>query len=118
MRGCSCRRVEDCIVVTYAIKEESRQKKRKKEVSNSGMKEGRKFNRMKRRQHCTAPLAQLTILTPCLHLAMVTSSMRLLVSFVSGVCTVMKSLFAQMSSKSALSMPTCNGEGVRGIDRG
>ena len=33
--------------------------------------------------------------------------MRLDVSGVRGVCTVMKSLFAQMSSRSALSMPIC-----------
>ena len=33
--------------------------------------------------------------------------MRLDVSGVRGVCTVIKSLFAQMSSRSALSMPIC-----------
>ena len=33
--------------------------------------------------------------------------MRFDVSGVRGVCTVMKSLFAQMSSRSALSMPIC-----------
>ena len=65
-----------------------------------------------------APLAQLTILTPCLHLAMVTSSIRLLVSFVSGVCTVMKSLFAQMSSRSALSIPTWPIKRIERINRG
>lgn len=58
------------------------------------------------------PLAQFTILTPSLHFAMVASSMRLLVSLVSGVCTVMKSDLAQMSSRSALSMPTCTVTGM------
>ena len=41
-----------------------------------------------------------------MHLSIVASEMRLAVSGVSGVCSVMKSHLAQISSKSPRSMPT------------
>ena len=44
--------------------------------------------------------------TPGLHFSIVASDTRLAVSGVNGVCTVMKSHFAQMSSRSPRSIPT------------
>mmetsp|Transcript_25652 Transcript_25652/g.35259 ORF Transcript_25652/g.35259 Transcript_25652/m.35259 type:complete len:280 (-) Transcript_25652:198-1037(-) len=51
------------------------------------------------------PRAQLTMRTPFLHLERVLSFKRLFVSGVIGVCTVMKSLFAHISSNSTFLIP-------------